>query len=1732
MAAKEAGDKWFVPLGAVGFPSPSERRDLWTHPRAPIGLDAEHSSDTWLIYYEGRVLAAVTDGVPEEATLAYLTGPAFDPPPPAAIQLSGHHSPRALIWGADCYSSAPNLPTWQELVQLPAGQVSRAQAEDVLRQIAEENRTWYADERSQRVLGVLPRIFPEGTVILYELLQNAADSGATRASFALERNLLVFAHDGAPFTENDVYAISFVNCSFKPIETIGFMGIGFKAAHEVCAASEVHSPPYHFRFDYSQNGGELLPEPLAHRADVDMPDGCTTVFRLLLREDTAQLVERELEKLDSKLLLYIGNRLRLIETPKGSYSLRRVSECAEVRRVAIDCAEGGVQKDYLVISHRFTPTDGALNDFAHGRNADPGSIVQRATEVSIAARLRSEKSVARATGHLQVFLPTSIKLPFNFDVQGNFVVDASRRQLRNPKGPWNAEHFAQLGQLLIKLLEYAKKLALADDALWTSLYGLLPDWSTSRSELEFLDHHPRGEEGSLDPEDVFERLLQGRDVVPAMDRDGCLVFVRPADAVYVDPDVEKVLPAQDIARLAGSCTLWPKLGSGAKRALSPYLRHFGRSALCECLKRPDWENGISAFGQGMETRSALQQLARILAYVSGDYAKWRYRIILTKDCRLREEIGAGRKVYSLPETMFDLPVEDIGMHLDLVSPALLQMLRHPEGTDLDLAEAARAWSVLRDVAPEMTAKDVAKQVVRPAFSGDDWRHLPDERLMRYTLFLLQSGLHESSYGLKVKVRSKERRYLPPDEVYLGREYSAEGERLERLCHGVAEIEWVSDCYLRASPQVDRRDWERFFLKTGVACRPRVRRVTTYIFEYDLEKLRRETGNSSLQRRDLRVSPLNGSIRGVAIPGKSYAIDDFQLDKDIMSRVRALCCDKPRGWKRALQAFAEIIEEGWGPRWTGGNQPEDEYSSYVHRHLRYVPLRESEPRDEKQPRLSTFGRFLQEEAWLPADTGDEVFVPSQLTLPTPDNKADATDETALAVYEFENEELIDFLGIQRLAPSSTPIGRLRSLARRGIRDLDRFRQAYQDLSEACHDDGELRALFGDERLVFVPDHPEVYLPLDRVIFARASSLSPHFAAVRGIYEDMEAFFVGRLRLPAEETVEHCARYLREHAWQRRTSGADQTRSAVVHCYRRLLDHLWEAREGHEQDARAELRALLGEEPMVYCGSRGWVATRPVAYPDAPEYANEVERFAGIPVESHIRRLERPVSQLRPLLEILGLDVLSEMIEERPALETWADCLEAQTTARALRLLLRTAARIIQLGASGSDAADPRTTAFLTNWDSLAAKLDQLHFVRCSPIRLEVCLRPTSQPLATRAALAYVREETDGIVVHLAGEMLVAYSDLSEQLQRLLRTDQLPAELRSQIDSLILGNAAGLDRDGFDGRLKTYLSNKRWFQQGDEWFRDLLTETLPAQAPLGGIEGSSQVAGLQDGETTVREDQEGDATLEDSTAQRSRRDDILARSTVEDAAVSRPTEARSSSQVRRDDGTPASASRPDQGDAHRDGESVGAPRPPTADEILAGLPEIDDDSYKDVHVVAPEGLRLVETVIGELPGTAPVEAPRVHSESDRGRRGATEVAHGRRGEEWVLECERRLLRQAGRQDLAGRVVHRSQSEPSSLWDIESFEKTAPFEQIFIEVKATSGADNFSFEMSDRQFMHALSHPTYLYCVVDVASSRPRAYVYRFAEVIRSGKVDLRAATIRVTLPQPESGGIEGEADSSGE
>lgn len=202
-------------------------------------------------------------------------------------------------------------------------------------------------------------MYSDSTHFVYEILQNADDYEAKEVFFKLSETELWIEHDGKPFTEENVKAITYFgqSTSREDLVKTGRFGIGFKSVFAFTATPIIISDCEHFKI-YGLYRVKEYPYPddlprsrtriiLPFNHESENPD---YVENLISREDAYSKIEERLTSLNKNTLLFTQN-IREIrwETNDGSgYYSREDDKNNNARMTTI--TDGEHVKKYLVFS--------------------------------------------------------------------------------------------------------------------------------------------------------------------------------------------------------------------------------------------------------------------------------------------------------------------------------------------------------------------------------------------------------------------------------------------------------------------------------------------------------------------------------------------------------------------------------------------------------------------------------------------------------------------------------------------------------------------------------------------------------------------------------------------------------------------------------------------------------------------------------------------------------------------------------------------------------------------------------------------------------------------------------------------------------------------------------------------------------------------------------------------------------------------------------------------------------------------------------------------------------------------------------------------------------------------------------------------------------------------------------------------------------------------------------------
>ncbi len=291
---------------------------------------------------------------------------------------------------------------------------------------------------------------------IYELLQNANDypyqQENVEVKFVLTDHYLFFLHSGDYFNLRNIVGISSINQGEKAknTETIGYKGIGFKTVFVNNEYVYLKSGPWSLRFDrayseerfYGECPWALMPIPTPNdELDEEIKSVLSTVsekmrvqFALRHKSNARNNLE-QLDKVfgDNQILLFIPHVFKVTVIADGKD--RHIVEKDKDKWVVKDFSYSVPQelKDWVEVSinsgekvpEKFKDINLVRISFAVGRNENILVPIENARVYN--------------------YLPTELRLGFNFLFNADFIPNGSRSGLHDVK--WNDCIMEQCGQM-------------------------------------------------------------------------------------------------------------------------------------------------------------------------------------------------------------------------------------------------------------------------------------------------------------------------------------------------------------------------------------------------------------------------------------------------------------------------------------------------------------------------------------------------------------------------------------------------------------------------------------------------------------------------------------------------------------------------------------------------------------------------------------------------------------------------------------------------------------------------------------------------------------------------------------------------------------------------------------------------------------------------------------------------------------------------------------------------------------------------------------------------------------------------------------------------------------------------------------------------------------------------------------------------------------------------------------
>lgn len=306
--------------------------------------------------------------------------------------------------------------------------------------------------------------YSDSTHFIYEILQNADDYGAKEVFFKLSEKELWIEHDGEPFTEGNVKAITYFGRSTSKEDLVktGRFGVGFKSVFNFTATPIIISGCEHFQI-YGLYRVKEYPYPdgfprsrtriiLPFNHESENPD---YVEDPMSRADAYSKIEERLTSLNKNTLLFTRNirKIRWATNDGSGYYSRKDDKSNNARMTTI--TDGEHVKKYLVFSREPIWEDEVHKtvDVAFGID-EKGEIVP----------------VSAEEGFLYVLFATKQETHFRFMLNGPYRTNPARETIAEDDS-FNRHLIKETCDLVEDMLPQIRKKGL----LTTKFLAVLPN---------------------------------------------------------------------------------------------------------------------------------------------------------------------------------------------------------------------------------------------------------------------------------------------------------------------------------------------------------------------------------------------------------------------------------------------------------------------------------------------------------------------------------------------------------------------------------------------------------------------------------------------------------------------------------------------------------------------------------------------------------------------------------------------------------------------------------------------------------------------------------------------------------------------------------------------------------------------------------------------------------------------------------------------------------------------------------------------------------------------------------------------------------------------------------------------------------------------------------------------------------------------------------------------------------
>ena len=794
---------------------------------------------------------------------------------------------------------------------------------------------------------IFKKLLGDKTHFIYELIQNADDSGSTHLGLRLYENELFVWNDGRPFSQEDVQSICSTGSSDKDLTQIGSFGIGFKSVYNYTDFPEIYSSGVCFRIPYLEKPEAIDMDPcIAEMVD----ENTTVIFRLPFRdsldpEDVTNLENHlcNLEKERSLLFLRYLNTIQWYDEKNrraGSYLCHRPDKPQNPSQVELRASidgENQLSETFLIFHKEVQPQEGVVDRIQNqAEDSKEENRIQRSREelqsIEVAFKLQNGKITTLNSCTLFAYLPTQIKTNLRFLIQARYQTTPSRENIRKPsESPWNGWLVQETAKFIPEILEQLK----SGGWLRPAFFNVIP--------LE-TDLVP---EAFMPISEALQKAIRNSPLVPTEDGE-----YAKADSVFY--------PHRESLRgLVESSWLYPN-GSW----LHSDIRDTEEFRRCFQVMRAA---GVREIGIGQVL--AWLEKQDLSCWFKDRCEKWLHTLYVYLNSQKSElerikklrlvRLENGEHVCASNELVFFPPdtdeerekIEPFLSNLPILQSTLLEG-EEPNEIEAFLKSLGVRTSrpvnlILEGICPQYlkSAKpSVEENCLHVRYLFKVWNDVSESELNR-----LKGKISEIPIlrGYKSQNSVTEFRYLKPGDAYLPQAYTGDDDLETYFSMYDGDVWFIDSAYLKDSSYT--KAWFQFLKKMGVMDTPRVIKKKVVVDYMECRK-----------RQILRgyiTSTGDETIEDYYLHGLSVVLDKISEHKNI-DISRALWC-----------LFVKILS-------SERNRDSFFQGTYSWRHR-------SNTSNNSKTFDADFCRRLKEIAWLPDEQGN-FHLPSECFAPTSKN----------------------------------------------------------------------------------------------------------------------------------------------------------------------------------------------------------------------------------------------------------------------------------------------------------------------------------------------------------------------------------------------------------------------------------------------------------------------------------------------------------------------------------------------------------------------------------------------------------------------------------------------------------------------------------------------------------------------------------------------------------------------------